>query len=65
VERTYEYAYEGITLGTLFKIASFSFRIATDLSLHITKRVLHKIEKACACEPKQRQRYYDAIHDDD
>jgi hypothetical protein len=50
-------------VGTLFKIASFSFRIATDLSLHITKRALHKIEKAF--KPKPKERYYDSIHDDD
>ena len=64
MECTNEYAHKDIIMGALFKIASFSIRIAADLSLHITKRVQHKIEKAYAQKQQRKQRCYDHIHDD-
>jgi len=52
-------------MGKLYKIASFTFRLTTDIAIDITSRALDKIVRMTdRRDDSYKNKYHDAIHDE-
>lgn len=64
MERAYEHVDKGVALGLFYKIVSSTFRSSTSIVRIFVKRALRKIETAGEAKSRQKNRYYDPIHDE-